>query len=1039
MKKIFTLLFLLISIAAFSQSTTVVISQVYAGGGTSTAGVLYKYDYVELHNISAVTQDISNYSLQYGSATGNIGGSATQIYGFQANTTIPAGGYLLMQLGAAGGAGADLPVTADLVSANLNLGGAGGKIVLANVLTGLGCGATASPCTLPSTNIIDLVAWGTANNAEGGATVGTLSITTGAVRKTNGCQDIDNNLTDFDIVSNPVPRNSFSSTVICGATGPVLSAGPAITNLTGNAGVASAALSYNLSGTNLTGFPGNISVTASAGLEVSLSSGAGFAGSVNVPYSAAVLAATPIYVRTSAAAPQGALAGTVINSGGGASNAVVNVTGAVYQNYYNTKANNGLTDISTWSSTVNGAGASPADFSSPYQLFNIVSQANADYIGVWNVTGAGNTSRVIVGDGVSPISFTVFSGEDSVTSATRIDVLNNATLVLQNNRRPFLNNMATGSTVEFAQTGLTTSDTIKIPSLSYYNLTLRDGIKILSSGTTTVRGEFNAINVINFNGAPSPFSTLNALGNVLFSGTTTFEPLPSGDNARLTLAMNGNVPQELSSSNPVYLFRLQRDTTTSNGIINVNVNNLYLGNAAGGGLRLNQGAATTTVMNMTTLGSILNFIGGAVITPASNGKINSSGLSINIDKSSGNSNAGTLRFTDGSSLLALTMNFDPAYSRDSVFIADSIDVEFLSLTKGKIIVSPGAILNVTDGPLLSQGQILGGSAASFVEGKLRRSAILSAPNANFPVGKGSKYAPVDLENPVITGPVTVEYYSSGQGNYVIDPATLSTYPSYEVSRNEYWVIENGSPFALDITFHYTDALSGIIDPTQVKIAHYDGTDWNDLGGTAAPTNTTTNGTVTVTGVNTFSPFTFAARLPGVIPVKLSSFNVQKLNSIVKIKWTTEQEINSREFIVERSTNGSTWTTIAIVPAAGNSSIRINYTTTDNNPVKGINFYRIRQVDLNNRFDYSATKNVLFNTSYEVLVTPNPARDIIHVYANNDNRNLNIQLTDISGKVVRMINSDQVHVQLNTAALARGIYYVKVFDGKEVFVSKILLQ
>ena len=1039
MKKIFTLLFLLTNMVVYSQSTTVVISQVYAGGGTSTVGVTYKYDYVELHNISAVTQDISNFSLQYGSATGNIGASSTQIYGFQANTSIPAGGYLLMQLGAAGGMGADLPVTPDLVSANLNLGGAGGKVALCNISAGLACGATASPCTLPSANIIDLVAWGTSNNAEGGATVGTLSITTGAVRKTNGCQDTDNNLGDFDIVSNPVPRNASAAVNICGATGPILSAGPAITNLTTSVGIASAPQSYNLSGSNLTGFPGNITVTASANLQVSLSSGSGYAASINVPYSAATLAATVVYVRIASTAPQGAVAGTITNSGGGAvSNAVVPVNGSVYQNYYNTKANLGLTNTGTWSSTTNGAGTSPGDFTTAYQLFNIINQANATYTGVWNVTGAGNTSRVVVGDGSNPISFTISPGFDSLTTATRVDVLNNANLIIQNNRRPFLNNIATGSTIQFAQTGLSIDDTIKVPSLTYYNLVLQDGIKILSSGTTTVRGAFTVNNVINFNGAPSPFSTLNAFGDVSFTGGTTFEPLPSGDNARLTLAMNGSGTQTITGTN-VSLFRLQRDTISSNSSININIGNLTLGNAAGGGLRLNQGAATTTVMNMTTMGAQLNFIGGAVITPTSTGKINSFGLNINLGKSTGTSNAGTLRFTSGASLTGLTVNFDPAFTRDSIIIADNIDVEYLTLTKGKVIVSTGAVLNVTDGPLLAQGHIIGGSAASFVEGKLRRSALIGAPEANFPVGKGNKYAPIDLENGVLPGGVTVEYFFNGYGNYTIDPATLSTYPGYEISTKEYWLIDNTSGFALDITFHYTDALSGIIDPTQVKIAHFDGTDWNDLGGTDAVTNTLTNGTVTVTGVTTFSPFTFSARVPGVIPVKLSSFTVQKLNSAVKINWTTEQEMNSREFIVERSANGTAWAAIATVAAAGNSNTRINYTITDNAPVKGINFYRIRQVDLDNRFDYSATKSILFNSTHEILVTPNPARDIVNIYVDNNNSPVNIQLIDASGKIVWKINSSEQHIQINTVTLARGIYYVKLANGKNSTLTKILLQ
>ncbi len=1034
MKKLFSILLLFIQFTANSQSTTVVISQVYPGGGSGTAGVTYKYDYIELHNISAVTQDISSFSLQYGSATGNFGSSATQIYGFQANTTIPAGGYLLLQAGSAGGQGADLPVTPDFISANLNLGGTNGKIALVNMVTGLGCGATATPCSLPVAAIIDLVSWGTANNAEGGAAVPALSITTGAIRKINGCQDTDNNLTDFDVVTNPVPRNSASATNICGAIGPILSAGPAITNLTTNAGVASSPLTFNLSGSNLTGFPGNITVAASANLEVSLSSGSGYATSINVPFTGATLSSTPIYVRISATAPQGALAGTVTNSGGGASSpAVVNVTGGVYQNYYNTKANLGLTNTGTWSTTLNGAGPSPADFTSAYQLFNIVNQANASYSGVWDVTGAGNSSRVVVGDGTAALSFTVLPGTDSLTSATRIDILNNATLVLQNNRRPFLNNIATGSTINFAQAGLTADDTIKVPALSYYNLSLNNGIKILSSGTTTVRGNFIANNVLNFNGSPSPFSTLNALGDVSFTGSTTFEPLPSGDNARITLAMNGNVQSIFTNGNDILLFRLRRDTTSDDGFIQMTgpAVNLILGNAAGGGLQLNQGASTISELNIGL--NTLTLIGSAVLTNTSLGKISSNGGNIYIQKQQGATHAGTLRFTTGSTLNNFVMNLDPVVTRDTVIIADDISIPgTLSLLKGKIVMAAGKKLS-----LPATANIAGGSTSSFVDGILNRTGNSAF---TYHVGKGTKYAPVAFSNE--TGPGTnsydVQYFNSGYGDYTVNPATLSNFPDYTVSPLEWWDIDRSGSGVVDITFNYTDVTSLINVPNAIRMAHFGVADWNDLGGTAGVANTNTTGNVKVNGINSFSPFTFSAASIGVIPVKLNTFTVQKNGNRVNLNWSTSVEINSREFVVERSADGTNWNIIDIVPAAGNSQSVRYYSTTDNNPAKGINFYRIRQTDLDNRMEYSVTRQVLFQYESGVLVTPNPAGNHFNIYLNG-NGNAQILITDISGKLVRKFESGQNHILVNSTSLPRGVYYVKVISTSVVTVSRLILR
>lgn len=207
MKRIFTLLLSAIAVNSFSQSTTVVISQANGGGGGTGT---YKYDYVELYNKSSSAQSIAGFSIQYGSATGQFGSSATGYYTIPAGTSIPAGKYFLIQLGSAGTSGLDLP-TPDLITTNIAMSGTNGKVALVNAsFTPNSCGATATLCTLPNANIIDLVAWGSATNAEGGAAVNggaALTSSQGCVRKANGNQDTDNNNADFDVVTAPVPRN----------------------------------------------------------------------------------------------------------------------------------------------------------------------------------------------------------------------------------------------------------------------------------------------------------------------------------------------------------------------------------------------------------------------------------------------------------------------------------------------------------------------------------------------------------------------------------------------------------------------------------------------------------------------------------------------------------------------------------------------------------------------------------------------------------------------------------------------------------------
>jgi len=202
---------------AKAASTTLVISQAYGGGGGATG--TYQFDYVELKNISNSPQSLNGLQLMYGSSGGQFGSSAQNIFALP-NVTLNPGQYFLVQLSAAGTGGSAFPVTPDATTTNLSMSGTNGKVALVTAaFTGNTCGATATPCTLPNANIIDLVSWGTANNAEGNAPTNggaSLTATQGNVRKGGGCTDTDNNNADFDIITAPVPRNT-STTTPCGA------------------------------------------------------------------------------------------------------------------------------------------------------------------------------------------------------------------------------------------------------------------------------------------------------------------------------------------------------------------------------------------------------------------------------------------------------------------------------------------------------------------------------------------------------------------------------------------------------------------------------------------------------------------------------------------------------------------------------------------------------------------------------------------------------------------------------------------------------
>lgn len=173
-------------------------------------------------------------------------------------------------------------------------------------------------------------------------------------------------------------------------------------------------------------------------------------------------------------------------------------------------------------------------------------------------------------------------------------------------------------------------------------------------------------------------------------------------------------------------------------------------------------------------------------------------------------------------------------------------------------------------------------------------------------------------------------------------------------------------------------------------------------------------------------------LDAVLPVTLVNFSATKENEITKINWTTSQETNSREFMVERSVNGGmTWQTIGAIPAAGTSTSNTNYIMYDRNPVKGTNLYRLKSVDIDNKFSYSATRRVNFDSKYTFSIYPNPAADIIQIIVDNAaGFNARVQVLNQQGQVLinKQINSGNQPAQVNVSSLAAGMYFIKIITA-----------
>ncbi len=204
-------------------SETVVISQVYGGGGNS--GATWKNDFIELFNRGTTAVNLSTYSVQYASSTGTSW-QRTNLSG-----SIQPGKYYLIQQAAGTGGTQDLP-TPD-ASGTINLSATTGKIALVSNQTTL-----SGAC--PTEGIVDFVGFGAANCYEGAGSTPALTNTTAALRNSNGCTETDDNSADFSTGA-PNPRNTSSPTHSCTADNP-----PSVFSVNPQNGEKNVALDANL-------------------------------------------------------------------------------------------------------------------------------------------------------------------------------------------------------------------------------------------------------------------------------------------------------------------------------------------------------------------------------------------------------------------------------------------------------------------------------------------------------------------------------------------------------------------------------------------------------------------------------------------------------------------------------------------------------------------------------------------------------------------------------------------------------------------------
>lgn len=193
-------------------------------------------------------------------------------------------------------------------------------------------------------------------------------------------------------------------------------------------------------------------------------------------------------------------------------------------------------------------------------------------------------------------------------------------------------------------------------------------------------------------------------------------------------------------------------------------------------------------------------------------------------------------------------------------------------------------------------------------------------------------------------------------------------------------------------------------------------------------------------------YTLGRTDPAVLPVVFGSFDAYRKGKNVQVRWTTESESNSDRFEIERSADGKSYVKIGSLQAAGFSLDKLSYAWLDEAPLVGKAFYRLRQVDRDQKTMYSGVRQVTGNASVasftKLTVFPNPTTGFVNVSLPQDIELEGAQIFDSHG--IRISGLDFVPdgdvYRADVSNLKAGLYllHLRLATG-EVQVRSMVKQ
>lgn len=179
-----------------------------------------------------------------------------------------------------------------------------------------------------------------------------------------------------------------------------------------------------------------------------------------------------------------------------------------------------------------------------------------------------------------------------------------------------------------------------------------------------------------------------------------------------------------------------------------------------------------------------------------------------------------------------------------------------------------------------------------------------------------------------------------------------------------------------------------------------------------------------------------------MPVELSHFTAHSTPPTTHLTWSTATETNNSHFEVQRSADARKWEVLGEVKGAGTTQEPQKYAYTDREPLPGLAYYRLRQVDYDGQYEYSPIVTVSHKGGkFELSVFPNPASEFLYLSLPPGEEEYTAELCDARGQRLarQPLAPGGGRVEVPLSGLPPGFYYLAVLDsrGRQVGVERFV--